>query len=595
MQSLLRLPSSLFLGLIFIFFVVIVLVTNRFEKRWDVTQDQRHSLTEGSRQLLAELERPVTIRYYLSSSENRLPIKLRHYSERVDDFLDTITQAANRKIIIKRLDPLPDSDAEQSALLDGIEPESLSAEEAIYMGLAIASGKNQTVIPFLNPERAHSFEYDILKEIHQVSRKVKPVLGVISSIPVNQPEKEWQLFKRLKESYEVVNVTVRDSFPEMMNTLLIIHPKKVPVSFEKKLDAFVRSGGSLIVLLDSLSVAMNLLNLADTPSELHSDWPALKKVTGLHFTSDQGVLDMIFSTDLDRGEGLEKMPSFLSLNQNGLNPSHPITQYLSQMDIPIAGTFLGEPHASLKMTTLLSSTVESQLEKSETILLSNRAETARMNSLFQSDDRTYPLALLLEGPLPSFQDGTIQDGQPTTKIILVADTDFIADPYAGYAEEIQGKEYFNPTNNNFGFVLNSLDYLQNTTQLNDARGRTKTSRPLLKLTELEQEVEAHYQSRVAELENTLKQIEDTGNNPNFRSQGKNAQTMSAEYRQLLERRNQEVFQAETELRALRRGLREETQALKSTIKWINIGSVPSLILLISLFFLRRRFRNASAL
>jgi hypothetical protein len=50
-----------------------------------------------------------------------MPVFLKTYAQRVEDLLDEYRQASKGQIEIQKLDPVPDSDAEDSAKLDGIE------------------------------------------------------------------------------------------------------------------------------------------------------------------------------------------------------------------------------------------------------------------------------------------------------------------------------------------------------------------------------------------------------------------------------------------------------------------------------------------
>ena len=50
-----------------------------------------------------------------------MPVFLKTYAQRVEDLLGEYRQASKGQIEIQKLDPVPDSDAEDSAKLDGVE------------------------------------------------------------------------------------------------------------------------------------------------------------------------------------------------------------------------------------------------------------------------------------------------------------------------------------------------------------------------------------------------------------------------------------------------------------------------------------------
>src|SRR6267142_2548375 len=111
------------------------------KKRVDLTKEKAYTLSPGTRAILRKLDTPVKIRLYCTQPENpsAATVYLRSYARRVEDLLTEYKQAAGGKLIIEKYDPQPDSDAEDSARLDGIEGEQLGTGEKFYLGLAIST------------------------------------------------------------------------------------------------------------------------------------------------------------------------------------------------------------------------------------------------------------------------------------------------------------------------------------------------------------------------------------------------------------------------------------------------------------------------
>ena len=80
-----------------------------------------------------------------------MPVFLTTYAQRVDDLLGEYKQASKGKIEIQRLNPEPDSDAEDSARLDGVEGAALRTGERVYLGLSVSMLDQKQAIPFLAP------------------------------------------------------------------------------------------------------------------------------------------------------------------------------------------------------------------------------------------------------------------------------------------------------------------------------------------------------------------------------------------------------------------------------------------------------------
>ena len=62
-------------------------IAARGKARIDLTEERAYTLSEGTRNILAKLDTPVQIRFYCSRNENRMPVMLKTYAQRVEDLL----------------------------------------------------------------------------------------------------------------------------------------------------------------------------------------------------------------------------------------------------------------------------------------------------------------------------------------------------------------------------------------------------------------------------------------------------------------------------------------------------------------------------
>ena len=173
-------------GVVAVALILIALnfITARAHQRIDLTAEKAHTLSAGTKAILGKLDTPVQIRFYCTKNASAMPVFLTTYAQSVDDLLDEYKQASKGKIEIQRLNPEPDSDAEDSARLDGIEPQPLRTGERIYLGLSVTMLDQKQAIPFLAPARERLLEYDISRAIARVMTTDKPVIGVMSALPV---------------------------------------------------------------------------------------------------------------------------------------------------------------------------------------------------------------------------------------------------------------------------------------------------------------------------------------------------------------------------------------------------------------------------
>ena len=106
------------------------IIGSRAKVRVDLTSERAYTLSAGTRAILAKLDTPVQIRFYCTRGENSMPVFLKNYAQSIEDLLGEFRQASKGQIEIQKLDPSPDSDAEESAKLDGVEGQNLEADSA---------------------------------------------------------------------------------------------------------------------------------------------------------------------------------------------------------------------------------------------------------------------------------------------------------------------------------------------------------------------------------------------------------------------------------------------------------------------------------
>src|SRR2546428_14148683 len=105
----------------FVILVLANLVLGAARGRIDLTQGRLFTLSEGTRAVLSKLESPVKIRLYFTQADAGVPLPIKAYGRRVEDLLAEFRQAGLGNVLLEKLDPPADSDAEGSATLEGLE------------------------------------------------------------------------------------------------------------------------------------------------------------------------------------------------------------------------------------------------------------------------------------------------------------------------------------------------------------------------------------------------------------------------------------------------------------------------------------------
>jgi ABC-type uncharacterized transport system involved in gliding motility auxiliary subunit len=226
----------------------------------DLTEGKVQTLSEGTKKLLRGLESPVKVKLYISRGEQAMPVALRSFAQRVEDLVREFKSVAGNGMVIELYNPKPDSEDEDAAQLDGVEPQQLFSGEQFYLGLTVSQLDRKQAIPAVSAQRERLLEYDLARAIARVATAERPVLGLMSALPVlgerfnpmtRQSSEPWVLANELKRDFNVKLVPfMAEAIDPEIKTLLVIHPRDLPETTEYALDQFVLRGGKLIAFVD---------------------------------------------------------------------------------------------------------------------------------------------------------------------------------------------------------------------------------------------------------------------------------------------------------------------------------------------------------
>src|SRR3989304_5124984 len=147
--------------------------------RLDLTQGKLYTLSEGTRRILRALDAPVKLKLYISQGEHAMPVPLRSFAQRVEDLAREFKSVAGANLVIEKYNPKPDSDEEDAAQLDGIEPQQLMSGGQFYLGLAVSQLERKQSIPVLAPARERLLEYDLVRAVARAGIAERPKIGLM--------------------------------------------------------------------------------------------------------------------------------------------------------------------------------------------------------------------------------------------------------------------------------------------------------------------------------------------------------------------------------------------------------------------------------
>ncbi|HKW38069.1 MAG TPA: GldG family protein, partial [Burkholderiales bacterium] len=522
-------------GLIAAFAILVLLnlVLGAPRARLDLTQGKLYTLSDGTRSVLGKLEGPVKIRLYFSQGAE-VPLPIKAYGRRVEDMLAEFRQAGHGKVQVEKLDPEPDSEAEDSATLEGVEPQSTGGGDKFYLGASVSYADQKIALPALALDREPLLEYDLTRAIARAESTTKPVVGVMSALPVfgmppnpmtgGQPMEPQVFVTELRRDYSVKRVSLdADRIDDDVKVLLVIHPRGISDKTQYALDQFVLRGGKLIAFLDPNAYFDQMGSMGmgggGTPSSLDK----LLKAWGLAFDTGKVVLDMRYLT----GAGARALPTLLSLNDSAFAADDIATARLGSLLMPFAGAFTGRPAPGLSETVLMKTSSYSQLVDSFTATA--QGEAAVKN--FQPSNIRYALAVRLTGRFKTaFPDGKpkadkgkaapqkaaeakpepaqLKESAADNAVVLVGDSDFINDGAAVQIQEIFGQRIVIPRNGNIAFAQALVDQFAGDPDLIKLRSRASAARPFVRIRDMEARAQQAYLGKIKDLEASLGQTQE---------------------------------------------------------------------------------------
>lgn len=603
--------SSVGVVAMFVLLVAVGFLAGRFKHRVDLTAEKAFTLSPGTKAILAKLDTPVQIRFYCTQ-DNTMPVFLKTYAQRVEDLLGEFKRAS-KYVEVQKLDPQPDSDAEDSARLDGVEGQPLQQSgEQLFLGLSVSMLDQKQAIPFLTPDRERLLEYDIARAISRVATTEKPVVGVMSPLPIEgmamspmmmrmpqRGQEPWVLYSELKRDFNLKKVEMTaDSIPEEVKVLLLVHPKGITEATQYALDQFALRGGKLIAFLDPHSALdptagqMGMMGMGPGSS---SNLEKLLKAWGVTFDSSKVVADLNYISRSRKG----REPSVLTLTEEAINRDDIVTADADNLFMAFAGAFSGTPAQGLKETVLLKSSKDSQLVDPMAAQMSGES----ILKDFNASGIEQPLAIRLSGKFKTaFPEGkpTSPEGKPgengqknpadagkslkeskeETSVILVGDSDMIQDQLcvSQAPNPFGGGRLVMPANGNLAFAQAIVEQLSGDTNLITVRSRAVRERPFTVVNRMQSEAESKYRSKIRDLEESLNEAQTKLNELQQKKEaGQQRFILSPEQQQALESFRKKQAEVKKELKEVRRSLRSEIDSLENRIKWIDIAGMPLLV------------------
>ena len=606
----------------------------------DLTEDEVYTLSDGTKEVLAAIREPVTLRLFISDDLIDQSPGLKDYAKNVQELLERYVELSNDRIKLELVRPEPFSPEEDRAVGFGLNGVPITqAGNLGYFGLA---GTNTTddldVIPFISPQRDRFLEYDLSRLVQNLANPKKKKVGLVSSLPmIADPVKRyrpWQVIDQLRQFFDVQRITLEDPVPEDIDVLMVVHPRDMDDTDMYYIDQHVMRGGKTLIFVDPFSETATRGNaMQRQPPDTGSDLKKLFVAWGINYDKNKVLGDRIGAQRVSAGRDSLGRPvitdyiAWVTLTGDQVKRDDVVTGELENITVATSGFIEKADGASYDFDPLLSSSAQAMAIKVSQV--NKDPEPAKLLQAFKAADKPFVVGARISGMFKSaFPDGPPKDkirdeirearikkeekvaatqkhlkaSEKRANMIVVADTDLLADSFWVRVQDFFGQSVPVPIANNADLLINAVDNMAGTASLIGLRSRGVTSRPFHTVDAMKRDAELQYRAKEQGLLEKLKDIEGKLNDLQTKeTKAGTTVILTADQKTAIENFRRESITIRQELRAVQLSLRQDIDKLDAFLKAINVGLVPVLVVIFAVVLglvrrgraRRHRFADAS--
>ncbi|MDX1476128.1 MAG: GldG family protein [Saprospiraceae bacterium] len=438
--------------------IVINMLSKQFFVRLDVTEEKQYTLSQATKDILADLPELISVKAYFSEN---LPPDLEIYRS---DFQDMLVEYSNRSggnLSYQFVNPNDDPQIEQEAAQNGIQPRLVNVREKdqftqqkAYMGAVVSLGDLQEVIPFIGP--GIPMEYTLTTSIKKMAVVDKPSVAFVQGHGEPAFQDLGQVIQALSVifSVETLDLATEPQIPDRYRAVVMLGPKdSIPADHFAKIDDYLSRGGDVIVAFDAVTGNFSTAQGTEVPGTVRP-WLATKGIE----------VDPSFVVDASCGTvTVQQRQGFFTFNTPvefpyipliRQFPDHPVSQGLEQVLLQFASPVRYAGDSAMTFTPFLTS--------------SERAGVINTPTFFNVADRQWTSA---DFPLSNLTIGGVLEGpfggELPGRLIVISDGDF---PVSA------GGRGVNPDNVNL--LVNAVEWMSDDTGLSALRTKGVASRPI---------------------------------------------------------------------------------------------------------------------
>lgn len=497
--------------------ILLNVLGNYFHKRFDLTQDQRFTLSEEAKEIIDEIDSPLVVDVFLKGN---FPSEFRRLQTETEQLLDEFS-AYNSNIKFQFLNPLEKGNEAFQGQFEkfGLTPAQVSVMEngkqstelvypwalANYNGKSVKIGLLKNQLGATTEERVNSslqnLQYAFADGFKKLASEKSRKVAVLKGNGEFDDRYIADFFATLRDYYFIAPFTLDSVAPNPEKTLLalrdfdlivVAQPTEAFTDAEKYvLDQFIMNGGKSLWLLEASQMHHDTVsgNTYAIGRDLNLNDFFFRYGLRINpvLVKDVYSAPIVLASGEERDSQYNRYPWFFYPLSSSAN-NHPIVSNIEAVKFEYASAMDTLPNP-IKKTVLLSSSpisktvglpfpIDFDVEIPKNLQVVNEGpDPAEFNS------GEIPLAVLLEGSFQSAYKNRVKplklsanlkniDDGAQTKMVVISDGDVIKNQMQGNRPLELG---FDKTTNSFygnkEFLLNTVNYLLDDSGLINIRTR----------------------------------------------------------------------------------------------------------------------------
>lgn len=522
-----RRNKGIFAFLVIIISVILInIIAGNFFLRIDLTEENRYSISESTKDILRNLENVVYIEIFL---EGDMPSDFKRLQQSVKETLDEFKVYAGYNLQYEFRNPSPenaDSKSRQEIFKQiydrGINPTTLyiregdqKTEKIVFPGAIVNYLDQELPVNFLKysyssgtraqlNQSMEGLEYELISAIKNLSTPRKSKIAFLQGHGELNPLEAEDILNSLSEYFDVRRVRLQSAangdFPGVENiddfdAIIVADPDSFYNDVDKfKIDQFIVKGGRALFLIDPM----------------HAEIDSIGTEGSVAVSKDLGLNDLFFKMGLRLNPDLiqDQLCAFIPLIV-GYAGDRPQYQMMKWWYYPILNNFGKHPlsrnlagvytkfissidtvrSSGIKKTALAFTSAETRVLPSPVRLDFNDVRMPPNQNLFNKGQ--LPVAYLLEGKFTSVFEGRVTQKTAEkfdykakgidSKVIVISDGDIIKNDINSKSQSAYPLGYDKFTKTTFAnkdFILNCMDYLLDDSGVIQSRNKKIVMRPL---------------------------------------------------------------------------------------------------------------------